>query len=67
MELVKKPLNKIIRYLREVKIEMKRVNWLHRKEVSNYTILVLAVSIAAAIFLGGLDLFFQWFLGAFVL
>ncbi|MDX1607902.1 MAG: preprotein translocase subunit SecE [Candidatus Spechtbacterales bacterium] len=59
MEFVKKPLFKIIRFLREVRIEMKRVNWLGRKEVINYTILVLAVSIVTGVFLGGLDVLFQ--------
>ena len=57
----------IIRFLREVKIEMKRVNWLSRKQVMNYTVLVLALSVVTGIYLGGLDLFFQWILSTFVL
>ncbi|OGZ57875.1 MAG: preprotein translocase subunit SecE [Candidatus Spechtbacteria bacterium RIFCSPLOWO2_12_FULL_38_22] len=59
--------SKIVRFLREVKIEMKRVNWLTRREVINYTLLILIVSIATGIYLGGLDLFFQWILSKFVL
>lgn len=57
----------LIRFLREVKIEMKRVNWLSRKQVINYTVLVLALSVVTGIYLGGLDLFFQWILSRFVL
>ena len=64
---MKRFINFIIRFLREVKIEMKRVNWLSRKQVINYTILVLALSIVTGIYLGGLDLFFQWILSKFVL
>lgn len=67
MEFVKKPIFGIIRFLREVKIEMKRVNWLTKKEVLNYTLLVLSVSIVTGIFLGGLDFFFQWLLAKFIL
>jgi len=58
---------KIIRFLREVKIEMKRVNWPSKKEVLNYTLLVLGISIATGIYLGGLDFFFQWVLSNFIL
>lgn len=64
---MKRFLNFLIRFLREVKIEMKRVNWLNRKQVINYTVLVLVVSILTGIYLGGLDLFFQWILARFVL
>ena len=67
MTFLKKPIFSIIRFLREVKIEMKRVNWLTKKEVLNYTILVLSVSIVTGIFLGGLDFFFQWLLAKYVL
>jgi preprotein translocase subunit SecE len=67
MRFIKNFPTKIIRFLREVKIEMKRVNWLSAKQVRNYTFLVLAVSIAAGIYLGGLDIFFQWLLSRFIL
>ena len=64
---MKRFFNFLIRFLREVKIEMKRVNWLSRKQVINYTVLVLALSVVTGIYLGGLDLFFQWILAKFVL
>jgi len=64
---MKRFFNFLIRFLREVKIEMKRVNWLSRKQVINYTVLVLALSVVTGIYLGGLDLLFQWILANFVL
>ena len=45
-------------FFREVFVEMKRVSWLSRKDVVKYTLLVLGVTIAAAVFLGGLDYLF---------
>lgn len=67
MNYIRKSILFIIRFLKEVKIEMKRVNWLSRKEVTNYTILVIAVSVTVGIYLGSLDFLFQWLLSAFVL
>lgn len=57
----------VIRFLKEVRIEMKKVNWLSRREVLNYTILIIALSVVVGIYLGALDLLFSWFLARFVL
>lgn len=67
MQFIKKFLFSIIRFLREVKIEMKRVNWLKKKQVINYTIAVVALSLVVGIYLGALDFVFSWVLGKFVL
>ncbi|MFH1968403.1 MAG: preprotein translocase subunit SecE, partial [bacterium] len=46
---------KINIFFKEVWVEMRRVSWLSRKEILRYTLIVLAVTIAVAAFLGGLD------------
>ena len=62
-----KVMNKLTSYLKEVRIELGKVNWLNREQTSRYTLLVIAVSLAVAIFLGGLDYVFSWILNKFVL
>ena len=51
--------SKIAQFVREAKIELKKVNWPTRQQTINYTLLVVAMSVAVAIFLGGLDLGFS--------
>jgi len=52
-------IQKIKTFFREVWVEMKRVSWLSRKEVFRYTMVVLAITIAVAAFLGALDFIFS--------
>ena len=59
--------NKISTFLKQVVRELKKVNWLSRREVLRYTIIVVAVCVSAAIFLGGLDFLFTTLLSKFVL
>jgi len=58
---------KIINFLKEVKLEMKKVNWPTKKETIRYTLIIIAVSIAVAVFLGGLDYIFTTILNKFIL
>lgn len=58
---------KIITFLKEVRLEMKKVNWPTKRETIKYTLIVVGVSIAVAIFLGGLDFIFATILNKFVL
>ena len=58
---------KIVSFLKEVKLEMKKVNWPTRKETIKYTLIIIAVSIAVAAFLGGLDYIFTTLLNKFIL
>lgn len=58
---------KIVSFLKEVKLEMKKVNWPSRKETIKYTLIIIAVSIAVAAFLGGLDFIFTTLLNKFIL
>ena len=61
-----KIIEKIKSFLREVYAELKRVSWLSRKEVLMYTLIVLAVSLIVAAFLGGLDYVFSEIIKKFV-
>ena len=58
---------KIITFLKEVKIEMGKVNWPAKREVFKNTLIVLGVSLALAIFLGGLDFLFTNLLNKLIL
>lgn len=58
---------KIIRFLKEVRLEIKKVNWPTKKETIRYTLIVVGVSIAVATYLGGLDFIFSILLNKFVL
>lgn len=57
----------IIIFLKEVKLEMHRVNWPTKKELINHTLAVVAISVVVAVFLGGLDMIFIYLLERFVL
>ena len=45
----------IVKFVKETRSELKKVVWPSRQETIKYTILVLGISLATAIFLGGLD------------
>jgi len=58
---------KIKEFFKEVFVEMKRVSWLSQKEVVKYTLIVLAFTVIAAAFLGGLDYIFSLIIKNFLL
>jgi preprotein translocase subunit SecE len=49
----------VIRYLRETRVELKKVTWPTREEAIHLTYIVLGVTLAFAIFLGFLDWIFS--------
>lgn len=53
-------MDRLINYFKGAYAEMRKVTWPTRKETYNYTILVIAISLATAIFLGGLDYLFNF-------
>jgi len=59
-------MNKITIFFKEVYVELRKTNWLSRKEVLRYTLIVLAVTIVVAAFLGGLDYAFSTILKSFI-
>lgn len=59
---IKNFISKIKNYFREVRLEMKKVNWPTRKETIRYTLIVVGICIVIAAFLGGLDALYQFLL-----
>jgi len=51
-------LEKIKNYFKEVKVEMSKVEWPSKDTTIKYTLIVIGVSAATAVFLGALDYFF---------
>jgi len=48
-------MQKLINYIKESKAELKKVAWPSREQAIQSTILVIAISILTAVFLGGTD------------
>lgn len=46
-------------YFSEVIRELKKVTWPSRKQTLNKTLLVIAISLILAVYLGGIDFVFQ--------
>lgn len=49
-----------VTYVKESMKEMKKVTWPTKKETKSYTILIIAISLATAAFLGALDYVFSF-------
>lgn len=54
-------------FLKDVKLELSRVNWPTKQETVKYTSVVVIFSVAMALFLGGLDAIFTFVLNKFIL
>jgi preprotein translocase subunit SecE len=46
-------------YFKGVRAELRKVNWPTKKELTNYTVVVLATTFAMTLVIWGLDLIFQ--------
>lgn len=55
-------MNKLINFLKDVKLELSRVSWPTRSETFKFTLIVLGMSLLLALFLGGLDFLFTFIL-----
>ena len=60
-------MNKITQFFKEAKAELSKVNWPNRQQAINYTLTVIGISVALAIFLGSLDYFFEYIIRTFIL
>ena len=60
-------LTRILTFLKEARIELKKVTWPTREETIRYTMTVIVISTVVAFFLGGLDYIFQYILNTFIL
>ena len=54
-----KYIKQLITYIREAIIELKKVVWPNKKQTTNYTIMVVAMSIGMAVFFAVLDYVFN--------
>ncbi len=52
-------MSKITEYFKETKAELKHVNWPSRKQTISYTVIVVALSLVVAYFLGIFDFIFS--------
>jgi len=60
-------MSKLTEFLRDVKIELGRVNWPTKKQTTQYTIAVIVMSLVVAAFLGALDSIFGFLLNRVLL
>jgi preprotein translocase subunit SecE len=51
--------NRVIRYIQETQAELRKVTWPTREEAIRLTLIVLAFTFIAMVFLGALDILFQ--------
>lgn len=51
--------NRIQRTIRDIRSELKKVVWPSREEATNLTMIVIGVSVAVGMFLGGVDFVFK--------
>jgi preprotein translocase subunit SecE len=58
-------LEKLRNFLREVRVEMEKVTWPGRKEVQAATLVIIALVILLAVFIGAVDFVVSRVLGLF--
>lgn len=58
---------KIINFLKEVRLEFRHVNWLSKKQVVQYTLIVIGLSLGVSVFLGFFDFVFNYLFVKFVI
>jgi len=59
-------LNRILDYIKKVYLEMRKVTWPTRNEVTNSTIVVIVISAIVAVIIFALDTAFTTFLGLII-
>lgn len=60
-------MNSLSNFLKDVKLELGRVNWPTKQQTIKYTGAVVILSLVIAGFLGALDFVFTWVLNKFIL
>lgn len=58
--------NRIVKYLRETRAELRKVTWPTPDEARNLTVIVLIVTVAMSLFLGLLDVIFSGLIGLII-
>jgi preprotein translocase subunit SecE len=64
---IKNPSFKIISFLKEVKTEIRKINWPTREETLKYVLVVIGISLIVSVYLGGLDILLKFLLEKFIL
>ncbi|HAH04810.1 MAG: Preprotein translocase, SecE subunit [Parcubacteria group bacterium GW2011_GWA2_43_17] len=59
-------MNKLVQYIKDSRVELKKVVWPTRQQTRNHTLLVIGVSLGVAIFLGAIDFILNQVLEIFV-
>ena len=59
-------IQKLIKYLKETKVELSKVNWPTKRDTMRFTTTVILVSLFVAAVLGGFDYLFRTLLFVFI-
>ncbi len=59
-------MDRIVTFLKEVRVELTKVSWPSRSQLFMYSGVVIGISLFFALYLGGLDMLFAWILGLLV-
>jgi len=59
-------MERILTFLKEVKVELAKVSWPTRKQTAIYTLIVIGVSLFFAVILGVLDIFYEFLVNKFL-
>ena len=64
---LKYTVDRLFNFLKDVKMELAKVNWPTQNQTIKYTIVVLGLSLFIAVFLGAWDFVFQLVLNQFII
>lgn len=56
----------VVDYVKETREEMKHVSWPTQRQVTIFTVFVIAISVVTAVFLGFFDQVFTYLLDTFI-
>jgi len=60
-------MDKIIQFLKEVRVELAKVSWPTRNQTILYTLVVIGISLFFALYLGLLDFVYKFIIDKFLL
>lgn len=60
-------MNRIVTFLKEVKVELAKVSWPTKQQTAKYTLVVIGVSLFFAVVLGALDIFYEFLIDKFLI
>jgi len=60
-------MNKIVTFLKEVRVELAKVSWPTKQQTAKFTLVVIGVSLFFAVVLGVLDIFYEFLVDKFLI